>query len=196
MRRFAAGLVGFAMVSCLLGCHVMETRYLPSGHHDGWDPVAGSCHSCGTCGGDCEGHTPGSYLGHQLTCASGCGEIYWGPWLSDPPDACDPCDDCGNWVGERCCPPKLRYLLLAGLKGGHHCAACGGKGQGCASCGKGGGDVIHEHVVPHGSGVPQGTGVEDVLPPTPDPIRPAAAEVGERPAEPQRFRFRSVRFER
>lgn len=195
MSRFAASLFVLMSVSCLLGCHVLETPYVPSGHHGGWDPVFGSCNTCGTCGGDCEGHTPGSYIGHQLTCTSGCGEIYWGPWLSDPPDQCDPCDDCGNFVGERCCPPKLRQHLLAGLHGGHYCADCGGKGKGCASCGKGGVDVLYEQVVPQG-GDPPGTEVEDVLPPTPDPIEPASLEVDERPAGPRTFRFRSVRFER
>jgi len=29
----------------------------------------------------------------------GCGELYWSEWHSDPPACCDPCDDCGNWVG-------------------------------------------------------------------------------------------------
>ncbi|WP_146443611.1 hypothetical protein [Botrimarina colliarenosi] len=29
----------------------------------------------------------------------GCGDLYWNEWHSDPPRCCDPCDDCGNWVG-------------------------------------------------------------------------------------------------
>ena len=186
MSRFAASLVVLTLVSCLLGCHVIETPYVPSGHRGGWDPVLGSCQTCSTCGGDCEGHTPGSYLGHKLACTSGCGEIYWGPWLSDPPADCDPCDDCGNFVGERCCPPKFRHRLLAGLAGGYACD-CGGKG--CASCSKGGGDVIYEQA-------PTDTDIFEVLPPTPDPIQPASLEVGERSAERPPFGFRSVRFER
>lgn len=36
-------------------------------------------------------------------CAGGCGgcdgESYWSEWHNDPPRCCDPCDDCGNWVG-------------------------------------------------------------------------------------------------
>lgn len=189
MSRFAPSLVVLTMVSCLLGCHVMETPYVPSGHRGGWDPVFGSCETCGTCGGTCEGHTPGSYLGHMLTCTSGCGQIYWGPWHNDPPDDCDPCDDCGNWVGERCCPPKLHEHLLAGLAGGFACVDCGGKGKGCSTCSKGGGDVIYEHA-------PHGTEIHEVLPPTPDPIQPASAENYEQPAGRQRFQFRSARFER
>jgi hypothetical protein len=34
-----------------------------------------------------------------LTCGSGCGELYVDEWLNDPPDCCDPCDNCGNWIG-------------------------------------------------------------------------------------------------
>lgn len=29
----------------------------------------------------------------------GCGELYWNEWHSDPPSCCDPCNDCGDWVG-------------------------------------------------------------------------------------------------
>ncbi len=36
---------------------------------------------------------------HGAWCDGGCGERYWGGFLSDPPDCCDPCDRCGNWVG-------------------------------------------------------------------------------------------------
>jgi len=36
---------------------------------------------------------------HGAWCDGGCGPRYWGGWLSDPPDCCDPCDRCGNWVG-------------------------------------------------------------------------------------------------
>ena len=197
MSRFAASLVVLASVSCLLGCHVLDTPYVPSGHHVGRDPVLGSCGTCGVCGGGCQGHTPAGYLGHKLTCSSGCGEIYWGPWLNDPPADCDPCDDCGNWVGERCCPPKLSHHLLAGLKGVHYCADCGGKGGGCASCSKGGGDVIFEHGdAIHEQVVPPGAEIEEVLPPTPDPIEPASSSVDEPRAARPSFRFRSVRFER
>jgi len=35
-------------------------------------------------------------------CDTSCGEIYWGDFHGDPPDCCDPCDDCGNWTGRGC----------------------------------------------------------------------------------------------
>ncbi|QDT68092.1 hypothetical protein MalM25_10040 [Planctomycetes bacterium MalM25] len=38
-------------------------------------------------------------LGLCNTGCGGCGELYWNEWHSDPPACCDPCDDCGNWVG-------------------------------------------------------------------------------------------------
>ena len=46
------------------------------------------CSSCGP-----------TTFAEKSACRTGCGEIYWDEWLSDPPDCCDPCDDCGNWVG-------------------------------------------------------------------------------------------------
>jgi len=40
------------------------------------------------------------HLHDSLTCQSGCGgDLYMGDWASNPPDAHDPCDECGNWVG-------------------------------------------------------------------------------------------------
>ncbi|HRX78217.1 MAG: hypothetical protein H6821_00250 [Planctomycetaceae bacterium] len=142
MNRFALTTALLLSISSLIGCATLEVPYEPPGHACGWDPVYGSCDTCGTCGGTCEGHTPASYIGHQLRCTSGCGEMYWGPWLSDPPDRCDPCDDCGDFVGERCCKPKMRervWWALTGQSGpaghgkGQGCSTCGGKG--CASCG-------------------------------------------------------------
>ena len=35
-------------------------------------------------------------------CDAGCGEVYWGDFHGDPPDCCDPCDDCANWTGRGC----------------------------------------------------------------------------------------------
>ena len=44
-----------------------------------------------------------SPLGLCCPCGGGCGgcdgEPYWSEWHNDPPRCCDPCDDCGNWVG-------------------------------------------------------------------------------------------------
>ena len=120
----------------------------------GWDPVLGSCDACGVCGGDCHGHTPAQHLKHKLTCASGCGEIYWGDWISHPPVDCDPCDDWGNYVGPvDCGGPSCLDSLASGWcnlfgyrnggkggKGHVGCASCGGKGGGkggCDTCGDG-----------------------------------------------------------
>ncbi len=63
---------------------------------------------CGTCDGcsgpPCCGIRPVRWvlgvLGFQCAPAcTGCGEEYWGDWCSSPPDCCDPCDQCGNYVG-------------------------------------------------------------------------------------------------
>src|SRR5262245_20621057 len=59
--------------------------------------------SCADCCGEC-GIIP--YLTRHKSCGQGCGEIYWGEWYSDPPDCCDPCDQCsGCWTGPHgyCC---------------------------------------------------------------------------------------------
>lgn len=66
-------------------------------------------------------YTPSCGSGCGLGCASGgCGEVYWGEWMSDPPAPCDPCDDCGNWTGG------------CGTGCGTGCGSCGSCGQ-CGS---------------------------------------------------------------
>lgn len=82
-------------------------------------------HGCSDCASDCNTGSPGTFpascgncvTGHcggasgmllpllstKLACGSGCGGIYWGEWISDPPACCDPCNDCGGWVDEPCC---------------------------------------------------------------------------------------------
>lgn len=96
---------------------------------------ASQCESCG-----------GGTFAEKASCRTGCGEIYWDEWLSDPPDCCDPCDDCGNWVGpQSCCRGgKLSGLWtsLWGCRGEpcrdgenccqSECTACGGSS--CSSC--------------------------------------------------------------
>ena len=44
-----------------------------------------------------------------------CGPRYWGDWISHPPK-CDPCDTCGNYVGDCQCRPvrPLRRFLRPG----------------------------------------------------------------------------------
>ena len=86
-----------------------------------------SCQPCGTCCTPCctmccvpnPLHCIGGLIGGLVQkaccCDSGCGERYWGGWHNYPP-MCDPCDPCGEWIGD----------------GGVGCyEACGGY---CASC--------------------------------------------------------------
>lgn len=179
MNRYGLITVLLLSITSLVGCATLEVPYEPPGHAGGWDPVFGSCDTCGTCGGTCEGHTPASYLGHHLRCTSGCGEIYWGPWHDTPPDRCDPCDDCGEFVGDRCCEPKWREKIwwkLTGYDGavahGKGCSACGSKGcsscggKGCSSCGDAISDVPYyeydESIVP-----PNEAPTPELLPETP-----------------------------
>ncbi len=215
MNRFALTTVLLLSVNSLVGCATLEVPYDPPGHACGWDPMFGSCDTCGVCGGTCEGHTPASYLGHQLRCTTGCGEIYWGPWHDTPPE-CDPCDECfGEFVGDRCSEPKLRQKLwwkLTGCYGpsayGKGCSTCGSKGcsscggKGCSDCGgEFGGEFLEEPyyesgeptVAPHEAPTPE------LLPDTP---APALREL-ETPAFLRRahgaslslpFQFRSTRL--
>lgn len=95
----------------------------------GCDSCGGTCQSgcgneevypgtCGTCvPGNCGGLSGLMLplLSTRLACGSGCGGVYWNEWVSDPPVCCDPCNDCGCWVGPRC----------------GDCGECGG----CGGCG-------------------------------------------------------------
>jgi hypothetical protein len=110
-------------------------------------PACGGCASCGPvndCGCDSCSTGCGSCLlkpvrelaGHahrSLTCGAGCGELYIDEWISDPPDACDPCGCHGEWNGGGC----HEWPLLSKLKwlwNGHRyygdcetgCTTCGG----------------------------------------------------------------------
>ncbi len=112
-----------------IGGHFLHPpRFEPSGCcGDTWDPILGGG-QCGVCGGGCQGHTPAQHLKYLMTCASGCGEIYWGEWISDPPAPCDPCDDWGHWTGPHDCGPTCWEHLASGLRG--YRAGCGkGKGK-------------------------------------------------------------------
>ena len=114
----------------------------------------GGCETC-ACPTEC-GILPA--MRRCLSCGKGCGEIYWGEWVSDPPDCCDPCDQCyGQWTGPHgYCNLGPCQRLLAALHGYRYCPkpccdqscgplcskpacntcnSCGG--QGCATCGGG-----------------------------------------------------------
>lgn len=71
-------------------------------------PGGRSCDSCGdvcrpkTCHDKtyCGPLTPiFALLTRDCWMGSGCGERYWGDFYGDPPDRCDPCDRCGNYIG-------------------------------------------------------------------------------------------------
>lgn len=76
-------------------------------------PACGPCGpSCGpSCGPVCDTcRGPGPIgachpllwmLFHPLQwgACNGCGDLYLGDFHGDPPDCCDPCDECGNWTG-------------------------------------------------------------------------------------------------
>ncbi|MDB4650301.1 hypothetical protein OAE37_00915 [Pirellulaceae bacterium] len=60
------------------------------------------CASCGThsdCGdhcNNCDGYNgPFGTVRKTLACGSGCGEIYYGDWVSNPPNTCNECDATG-----------------------------------------------------------------------------------------------------
>ena len=108
-------------------------------------PTAGPT-DCGPCGRPFLGRLPIALFGwldSRLSCGAGCGPLYWHEWMMDPPDCCDPCDDCGEWVGPVSGPrtPVLTMLdCLFGRRflpgsvgcGAVNCTDCGG---GCADCG-------------------------------------------------------------
>jgi hypothetical protein len=141
------------------------------------------CNECGPGGCGPSGYyhcgllpTLRAHLGATATCGRGCGEVYWGEWVSDPPDCCDPCNSCGDWQHQQCCSPGLLRRLwwgahgyrLGGQHGDANCcggcnSCCGGDvaatgyydggSPGCSTCGGGhshGGEIHH---APHGGGI-------------------------------------------
>ncbi|MCU0959600.1 MAG: hypothetical protein MUF48_05800 [Pirellulaceae bacterium] len=94
------------------------------------DDCAGDCaDDCATaCAGPACAPCGYGFWSSLLGCRAGCGRMYWGEWAYDPPDACDPCDDYGQWVGPRCCPPSGWITFWRGLCG----MRCGGV-CGCAT---------------------------------------------------------------
>jgi len=135
-----------------------------------WNPALNECGACP--GQSCANYGQGCGCGpfsngglcgwlHNLwSCGRGCNGIYTDEWLSDPPDCCDPCDQCyGQFTGHQggfCCMGPFQRLLIAlhgykycpppycgpwrpifghcgqgGATGACGCGACGG---GCDSC--------------------------------------------------------------
>ena len=119
------GLVLLAAIASSTGCHCplvpggcmpYASAIVPTACDDCGGVCGGSCGpamtevaagpsfpaSCGTrvpggCGGLSGLMLP--LLSTRLACGSGCGNVYWGEWLCDPPECCDACNDDGCWAG-------------------------------------------------------------------------------------------------
>jgi hypothetical protein len=68
--------------------------------------------------------SPCKALWNALCGCSGCDcELYWSEWHNDPPRCCDPCDQCGNWIGpgEGCyrAPYAHSYAVASGPQGAY-----------------------------------------------------------------------------
>ena len=130
LALFACILLAAAFAGC---CHDRVWRCpdgecgVLSGRNDGCSDCS-QCDHCGEAMGSCRCGIFSAW--HRLrTCGRGCGEMYWGDWISDPPPPCDPCDECtGEFVGRRCCPPK-RTMLFGGRCCDESCATCGPSGE-------------------------------------------------------------------
>jgi len=87
----------------LSGCGVTSNDCGPA-----CGPGGASCTevTCGSCWGPCYDRGPLGWLfgvlGIGFQAERGCGEIYWGDFHGFPPDCCDPCDQCGNYIGSSC----------------------------------------------------------------------------------------------
>jgi hypothetical protein len=136
--------------------------------------AGGACGSCATTGSPCGGCGILNFLRCRMTACKGCGEVYYGEWVSDPPDCCDPCDRCfGQYTGHgNCCPPGFLARLAAGIRG-TRCGVgpCGCGQSGCSSCGS----AHWSHEAAYGDSFeqagPQSILEEDWdLPPGPKPV--------------------------
>ncbi|MFO7907595.1 MAG: hypothetical protein ACQESR_04710 [Planctomycetota bacterium] len=134
MRNSATTLAGLG-VACLAlaGCVAPQACYRDYG--SGEPPVAvggfpepgmAGCADCGptaATGGPCAAPElfPGRPLLNLLrgivTCGAGCGRVYYGEWQYDPPDACDPCNNHGDFVGPTPCGPSCWQNLWRGIHG-------------------------------------------------------------------------------
>jgi hypothetical protein len=100
----------------------------------------GPCEACSDCPQTC-GILPWFY--RSRICGKGCGEIYMGEWISDPPDCCDPCDPChGCFTGQQgCCNLGPFQRILAAMHGYSYCPppdcgpVCGLCSKGCCTAG-------------------------------------------------------------
>jgi len=136
------GLGGRVLGRGSLCCRTYEQRMADSTAYE-----CGTCCKTVGCGGGIKG-----WLRNQATGCKGCGDIYYGEWISDPPDCCDPCDQCGGFSGSggNCCKPDCLGRLARLFQGYRYCGECAGScgmpplfgcricgGAGCDSCGGG-----------------------------------------------------------
>jgi len=130
MRYITSSLAVLACAACLLWSEASNAQCTSCG--EGPAVASGGCDSCGgaaTCGRCHKGCVnPLSWFGRLLGMSVPCGgcdkEVYYGDWISDPPDCHDPCNCHGQYTGARgaTCTSHLQ-----------RCAARGG----CESCGNG-----------------------------------------------------------
>ncbi len=75
------------------------------------------------------------WLNGRCFCGPSCCDRYWGEWISDPPHCCDPCNQCGHFVGPKCCGPGPLMRLWSVVTCGHHgCGPACGPGLGYGAC--------------------------------------------------------------
>ena len=107
MRRFLA--LGFIVSSLFLtGC----VGWGPCGDERFVGPFRGAVNDiCTTCNdhcNNCDGYNPPfGNIRRTLACGSGCGEIYYGEWVSNPPNTCNECDARGYAFGINARAPWL-----------------------------------------------------------------------------------------
>ena len=139
----------------------------------------GDCGECTSCG--VHNHPVWQGTKRALTCGSGCGEMYWGDWLSYPPT----CNGCDGWACESCRSP---WHVLSGLRnlwgyryrsGGCGMSDCDGS---CDSCSAGYSEGLPSESVPERA-------VERLVPPSPSP-EPAPG----RKATETTYRFRQATY--
>lgn len=82
-----------------------------------------------------------SYWRHHWGCSQ-CGELYWSEWFNDPPECCDPCNNCGDYVGHQPCSRCAAGPAEPECTG-PICSEC--STVGCATCG----DGPHAHRAHH-----------------------------------------------
>lgn len=108
----ASLLVGLSL-SCLTGC------VGPRACGSSCGPISLACNGCGEC--------------------EGCGELYVDPWVNEPANCCDPCDQCGNYGGQSCGRCRTMFNGIASLWG-YRCGDCGCGDTSCGGCDAGGCD--------------------------------------------------------